>query len=125
MERNMTTIKTLEPLLITPKSDPDDERYYVLPTGTFLHIDEGMAEGHVRYSAHFYHKGQIAHEDVPMKPEYQGNYIAPLWLYNVDADTLYGLCRDFPLSKRDVISAVKANEMTREDLIDIIRSLPE
>jgi hypothetical protein len=122
---NMRIIKTHEPLLISPNSDPEDSRYYVLPAGIVLYLDGGMDEGHVLYHAYFYHKGSIAHDVVPMLPKYKGSLIAPSWLWNIDSDALEGMFKGFPVTKRDVAAAIKASQMTREDLIDIIKSLPE
>jgi hypothetical protein len=113
----------LEPLLIEPEFG--DKNTYVLPVGTHLYMDKPMPEGFVRYLAYFNHKGQIAHEEVPMLPKYQGRLIAPSWLYNIDAGTLASIFKKFPLSKKDVEAAVRANEITRDDLVEIIRTLPE
>jgi len=128
---NMEIIRTLEPLLIAPEfgdeqgGELENENYYVLPRGVHLYVDEGMAEGHVRYRAYFYHKGHIAHEEVPMLPKYQGTFFAPSWLHNVDSDTLARMFKRFPLTRKDVEEAVRANEITRDDLVNIIRALPE
>lgn len=130
---NMKIIRTHEPLLISPdiedisvsEGELENENCYVLPRGTRLYVDEYMPEGHVLYHAYFYHKGRIAHEIEPMLPQYQGNLIAPTWLYNIDSGGLARIFKRFPLSKKDVEAAVRANEMSRDDLVDIIRSLPE
>lgn len=118
----MKMLKTHEPLLIA--AEYGDDNYYVLPPKTVLYRDAVMPEGHVRYIAYFYHKGAIAHEEIPMKPEYGGHYYTPQWLYNINANTLKEIFGRFPLSKEDVATAVKANEITRDDLVDIIRSMP-
>ncbi|AJO78124.1 MULTISPECIES: hypothetical protein [Pseudomonas] len=119
---DMKMIKTKEPLLI--ESPTGDDNYYVLPVGTTLYREKSFPEGHDRYVVYLNHKGNIAHEEVPMKPEYGGQLIDPLWVSNVDADTLKVLFNRFPLSKDDVVAAIKSNEITRDDLADIIRSLP-
>jgi hypothetical protein len=116
-------IKTTEPLLI--EGNTDDQHDYVLPRGTTLYHDKSFPEGFERYLVYFNHKGVIAHEEVPMKPEYGGALVDPLWLSNIDADTLKALFKRFPLSKEDVAAAVKANAITRDDLADILRSQPE
>jgi len=116
-------IKTKEPLLI--EGPNGDENYYVLPLGTTLYHDKSFPEGHDRYVVYLNHKGAIAHEEVPMKPEYGGSFIDPLWMSNIDADTLKEIFKRFPLSKEDVAAAIKSNGFTRDDLADIIRSLPE
>ncbi|QJI42469.1 hypothetical protein HKK52_16515 [Pseudomonas sp. ADAK2] len=116
-------IKTTEPLLIEGRNG--DEHDYVLPIGTTLYYDKSYPEGFDRYWVYLNHKGVIAHEEVPMKPEYGGALIDPLWLSNIDADTLKDLFKRFPLSKEDIAAAVKANQITRGDLADILRSMPE
>ena len=116
-------IKTKEPLLI--EGPNGDENYYVLPLGTTLYHDKSFPEGHDRYVVYLNHKGAIAHDEVPMKPEYGGSFIDPLWISNIDVDTLKEIFKRFPLSKEDVVAAIKSNEITRDDLADIIRSLPE
>ena len=120
---DMKMIKTKEPLLI--EGPNGDENYYVLPLGTTLYHDKSFPEGHDRYVVYLNHKGAIAHDEVPMKPEYGGSYIDPLWISNIDVDTLKEIFKRFPLSKEDVVAAIKSNEITRDDLADIIRSLPE
>jgi hypothetical protein len=120
---HMIMIKTKEPLLI--EGPNGDENYYVLPLGTTLYHDKSFPEGHDRYVVYLNHKGAIAHEEVPMKPEYGGSFIDPLWMSNIDADTLKEIFKRFPLSKDDVAAAIKSNGFTRDDLADIIRSLPE
>jgi hypothetical protein len=120
---DMKMIKTKEPLLI--EGPNGDENYYVLPLGTTLYHDKSFPEGHDRYVVYLNHKGAIAHEEVPMKPEYGGSFIDPLWMSNIDADTLKEIFKRFPLSKEDVAAAIKSNGFTRDDLADIIRSLPE
>ena len=116
-------IKTKEPLLI--EGPNGNENYYVLPQGTTLYRDKSFPEGHDRYVVYFNHKGPVAYEEVAMKPEYGGPFIDPLWLADVDADTLREIFKRFPLSKKDVAAAISAREITRNDLADIIRSMPE
>lgn len=120
---DMKMIKTKEPLLI--EGPNGDENVYVLPLGTTLYHDKSFPEGHDRYVVYLNHKGAIAHEEVPMKPEYGGSFTDPLWLSNVDADTLKEIFKRFPLSKKDIAAAIKANEITKDDLADIIRSMPD
>lgn len=116
-------VRTKEPLLI--EGGAGDENYYVLPTGVTLYYDKSFPDRHDRYIVYFNHKGAIAHEDVAMKPEYQGSFISPLWMSNIDSDALKRIFQRFPLSKEDVAAAVKSNEITRDELADIIQSLPE
>ncbi|WP_236188893.1 hypothetical protein [Pseudomonas pharyngis] len=121
--RDLEMIKTKEPLLI--EGQGGDDNYYVLPMGTTLYHDKSFPEGHDRYVVYLNHKGAIAHEEVPMKPEYGGSFIDPLWLANIDADTLKDIFKRFPLSKKDISAALKANEITKDDLADIIRAMPD
>ncbi len=120
---SMDMVKIREPLLIAGRSG--DENYYVLPRGTTLYYDQSYPEGFSRYMVYFNHQGIIAGDEVPMKPEYGGTLIDPLWLTNVDADTLKEIFKRFPLSKKDIAEAIKANEITKDDLADIIRSMPD
>ncbi|WP_423203653.1 hypothetical protein PGC34_16130 [Pseudomonas kribbensis] len=122
-ERDLELVKTKEPLLI--EGQGGDDNYYVLPMGTTLYHDKSFPEGHDRYVVYLNHKGAIAHEEVPMKPEYGGSFIDPLWLANIDADTLKDIFKRFPLSKKDISAALKANEITKDDLADIIRAMPD
>ncbi|WP_367253589.1 hypothetical protein [Pseudomonas sp. stari2] len=121
--RDLEMVKTQEPLLI--EGQGGDDNYYVLPMGTTLYHDKSFPEGHDRYVVYLNHKGAIAHEETPMKPEYGGSFIDPLWLANIDADTLKDIFKRFPLSRKDIFAALKANEITKDDLADIIRSMPD
>jgi hypothetical protein len=121
--QDMKMIKTKEPLII--EGPNGDENYYVLPLGTTLYHDKSFPEGHDRYVVYLNHKGAIAHEEVPMKPEYGGSFIDPLWMSNIDADTLKEIFNRFPLSKKDVAAVIKANGITKDDMADIIRSMPD
>lgn len=120
--REMPMLRSKEPLLIESQFGEVD---YVLPAGTVLYHDRSFPEGHDRYIVYFNHKGVIDHEEVPMKPEYGGTFIDPLWLSNIDADVLEAIFRRFPLSRADVQAVIEANGITRDDLADIIRSLPQ
>lgn len=60
-----------------------------------------------------------------MKLEWGGNYIAPVWLDKITKDELKEMMQHFPLSKSDVLEIIKSNELTRDDLADIARQLPE
>ncbi|TWD51582.1 hypothetical protein FBY12_0077 [Pseudomonas sp. SJZ131] len=122
-DHGMKMIKTKEPLLI--EGPNGDENYYVLPLGTTLYHDKSFPEGHDRYVVYVNHKGSIAHEDVPMKPEYGGSFIDPLWISNIDADALKEIFKRFPLTKDEVAAAIKANGITKDDLADIIRAMPD
>jgi hypothetical protein len=111
-----------EPLQISAQEDDGD---YILPVGTVLYYDDSFDEGHTLYWTPFYHKGKIDWEEVHLEPKHQGVLIAPLWLNNIDAEQLKDLLKRFSLSKSYIKAAIKANEITKDDLIDIIRSIPE
>ncbi|TWC50554.1 hypothetical protein FBY04_119142 [Pseudomonas sp. SJZ080] len=123
MSHDRKMLRTQEPLLI--EGADGDEYFYALPAGVTLYYDKRFPEGHDRYIVYLNHKGAIAHEDVPMRPEYRGNFISPLWVSNIDPEILKKNFKRVPLSREDVAAAVKSNEITRDDLVDIIRSLPD
>ncbi|WP_426200988.1 hypothetical protein [Pseudomonas sp. TWP3-1] len=83
-------LKTTEPLVI--EANNDDDNVYVLPRGTTLYYEKSYPEGFSRYRVYFNHKGVIAGDPVRMEPKYWGTLIDPLWLANIDADTLKGIC---------------------------------
>lgn len=119
----MKMIKTKEPMLIGGKDG--DENYYVLPMGTTVYYEKSFSEGFSRYMVYFNHSGPIVGDEVPMEPKYQGSLVDPLWLSDIDADTLKEIFKRFPLSKKDIAAAIKSNEITKDDLADIIRSMPD
>lgn len=121
--RGMPMIRTTEPLLIGGRNG--DEHSYVLPLGTTLYEDQSYPEGFTRYLVYFNHKGPIEHETVTMEPKYRGSLIDPLWLETIDADTLKDVFKRFPLSRSDIAAAIKANEITKDDLTEIIQSMPK
>ncbi len=121
--QGMKMIKTREPMLIGGQNG--DENYYVLPMGATVYYDKSFSEGFSRYMVYFNHHGPIVGDEVPMEPKYQGSLVDPLWLSDVDADTLKEIFKRFPLSKKDIAAAIKSNEITKDDLADIIRSMPD
>ena len=121
--RGMPMIRTTAPLLIGGRDG--DETRYVLPVGTTLYEDKSYPEGFTRYLVYFNHKGPIDHETVTMEPKYGGSVVVPQWLESIDAITLNDIFKRFPLSRRDVAAAVKANDISRDDLIEIIGEMPE
>ena len=121
--RGMPMIRTTTPLLIGGRDG--DETRYVLPVGTTLYEDKSYPEGFTRYLVYFNHKGPIDHETVTMEPKYGGSVVVPQWLESIDAVTLNDIFKRFPLSRRDVAAAVKANDISRDDLIEIIGEMPE
>lgn len=121
--RGMPMIRTTEPLLIGGPGG--DENSYVLPMGTTLYEDRSYPEGFTRYLVYFNHKGPIDYQTVTMEPKYGGSLIDPLWLENIDAETLKEVFKRFPLSRSDIAAAIKANEITKDDLTEIIQSMPK
>lgn len=116
-------MKIKEPLLIG--AEDGDDNYYTLPPGTVLYYVKGMAEGHQLYLAYFYHQGTLQYDEVPMEPRFMGNLICPLWLYNIDVDLLKDMFKQFPVSKKDLAAAAKANGISRRDLLENMQTLPE
>ncbi|AZD35363.1 hypothetical protein C4K22_2620 [Pseudomonas chlororaphis subsp. aurantiaca] len=110
----MSRFKTLEPLSI------EGQTAAALPAGTVLYYDTGFAEGHSRYLAYFYHKGVIAQEALP-KAFWPGQErISPLWLWNVDAEQAPAQT----MTREDIVAAVKAGQLSRQELAAIVESLP-
>lgn len=116
--------RTKEPLLISYR-EIEGNPFYVLPPGTVLYLDEVMPEGFCRFMIYANFKGIPNSEEIPMKLEWGGNYIAPVWLDKITKDELKEMMQHFPLSKGDVLEIIKSNELTRDDLEDIIQQLPE
>lgn len=119
MEMKMYRIK--EPLQISG----EDGGYYFIPVGTVLYLQTSFDEGHDLYWTPFFHKGKIEAEEVKLEPKHSGRLVMPLWLNNLDEDQLKDLFARFPLTKSDVKAAINANDITKDDLVDIIRSMPE
>jgi hypothetical protein len=117
---HMDMIETREPLRIASVTNPEGVGSHALPSGVVLYRDKIMPEGQTSYLTYFYHKGRIAHEE--LKPD--DKRTIPSWLHNITAEEAENLFKQFPLSKQDVIAAVKANKITRDDLVDILRHLP-
>ncbi|MGN7740943.1 hypothetical protein ACTJKT_13225 [Pseudomonas sp. 22526] len=110
----MTSFKTLEPLSI------EGQTAAALPVGTVLYYDTGFAEGHSRYLAYFYHKGVIAQEALP-KAFWPGQeQISPLWLWNVDPEQVPAQT----MTREDIVAAVQAGQLSRQELAAIVESLP-
>lgn len=111
-----------EPLLI---SNGEFEGIYILPAGTVLYLDGSMPEGFYRFIIYANFNGIPDSEKIPMKLEWGGNYIAPVWLEKITKDELKKMMQQFPLTKKNVLEIIKSNELTRDDLADIVRQLPE
>ncbi|MGY4663652.1 hypothetical protein ACVWZ9_004446 [Pseudomonas chlororaphis] len=110
----MSRFKTLEPLSI------EGQAAVALPAGTVLYYDTGFAEGHGRYLAYFYHKGVIAQEALP-KAFWPGQErISPLWLWNIDPEQV----PEKTVTREDIVAAVQAGQLSRQELAAILQSLP-
>ncbi|AZD01808.1 hypothetical protein [Pseudomonas chlororaphis] len=110
----MSRFKTLEPLSI------EGQTAAALPAGTVLYYDTGFAEGHGRYLVYFYHKGVIAQEALP-KAFWPGQErISPLWLWNIDPEQV----PDKTMTREDIVAAIQAGQLSRQELAAILQSLP-
>jgi hypothetical protein len=102
-----------EPMLI---SSSKGESYYMLPTNTVLHFQQGFAEGHQLYFIEVFAKGKLPatqiSSDVPMEST---------WIYPIDPEDVSKILSQDPLSKDDLIRILKARRMTRDDLAQIVR----
>lgn len=96
--------------------------YYILPAGVMLHYEKSFAEGYTRYKAHFNYKGPLPADKFVTDKE---NFATPMFLGDIDEATLKDMFTRFPLSKEDVQSVIKAAGLTKADLADILRSLPD
>lgn len=77
-------IKTKKPLLIAGEGDGN---LSILPKGTVLYHEQSYAEGHSRYKAYFYFKGQIESE------KFDASKTSPLWLYTAEKDDIKDFCK--------------------------------
>lgn len=110
----MSRFKTLEPLSI------EGQTAAALPVGTVLYYDTGFAEGHGRYLAYFYHKGVIAQEALPRAFWPGQERISPLWLWNIDPEQV----PEKTMTREDIVAAVQAGQLSRQELAAILQSLP-
>lgn len=101
-----------EPLLIEGK---EQNSYSLLPVGTVLYYDKSWDEGHSTYHVYFHFKGAFKSERV------DGNTISPIWLNTIDAEELPKLMSEYPVSRDELISILKAKRATKQDLVQILR----
>lgn len=94
---NIKMYRTKEPLLISYR-EIEGNPFYVLPPGTVLYLDEVMPEGFCRFMIYANFRGIPNSEEIPMKLEWGGNYIAPVWLDKITKDELKEMMQHFPLS---------------------------
>ena len=101
-----------EPLIIEGEKQ---NSYSLLPTGTVLYYDRSWDEGHSTYHVYFHFKGSFK------SVETDGTGIDPIWLRTVDGDELPKLMADYPVSREELISILKAKRATKQDLVRILR----
>lgn len=115
--KNTTMLKLKEPLLLN--AEGEIRNYHMLPAGTALYLGHSFPEGHDRYRVYINFKGAFEHEVIQSdKP----NFISPIWAYNIQKADISKLISDTPVSKDDLIRILKARNMTRDDLADIVRN---
>lgn len=100
-----------EPLLIEGEKQSS---YSLLPVGTVLYYDKSWEEGHSTYHVYFHFKGQFK----SMPTEMEG--IDPIWLRTIDRDELPKLMSDYPVSKDELISILRAKRATKQDIVQIL-----
>lgn len=115
--KNTTMLKLKEPLLLN--AEGEIHNYHILPTGTTLYLDHSFPEGHDRYRVYINFKGAFEHEVIESD---KSNFISPIWAYNIQKADISKLISDTPVSKDDLIRILKARNMTRDDLADIVRN---
>lgn len=101
-----------EPMLIaTPKGAP----YYMIPSGTALHFQQGFDEGHQLYTIDVFAMGKLPADQISEKE------VESTWLDPIDADDVSMILQQYPLTKDDLVRILKARKMTRDDLAQIVR----
>lgn len=110
---NKFALKTKEPLLI---SGEDGQKVFsLLPSGTTLYQEKSWPEGHTTYKAYFNFKGKFEAEKVDPAT------IDPLWLYNLSKEDVIKFMQDYPLTLGEFRKVLKAQKITREEYIQILR----
>ena len=54
-----------------------------------------------------------------------GRMISPVWIYKINKDILEFILHNFPLSKSDLSIIMKESGITKDELADIIRNMPD
>ncbi len=101
-----------EPALI---STPLGQPYYLLPSETVLYHQYALEEGPEIYALQMMVNGRLSMER--LAPDESA---PPLQLFAVETDDLKGLLADYPLSKEDLIRILKARQVTREELEQMV-----
>jgi hypothetical protein len=105
-----------EPLLIEGEKQ---NSYSLLPVGTVLYYDKSWDEGHSTYHVYFHFKGEF--KSTPA----DSSGIDPIWLRTVDSDELPKLLSEYPVSRDELVSLLKAKRATKQDLVQILRDWKE
>jgi hypothetical protein len=113
-------LKTTEPLLLNTEGEP--KYYHLLPAGTALYKDVTFPEGHTRYIAYINIKGAFGNEPVDSP---KTNLVDPIWAYTIKPDEVKALMADAPISKADLVRILKARDINREELVQILREWEE
>lgn len=102
-----------EPMLIAVSTGAP---YYMIPANTVLHFKKGFDEGHELYTIDVFFKGTLPADKLSGSAHTQST-----WLYQIDADSVSTVLKQYPLSKDDLVRILKARKMTREELAQIVR----
>jgi hypothetical protein len=105
-------IKTREPLLI--QGDKQNS-YSILPAGTKLYLHRLWDEGHITYYVYFNLQSDIDYEDA------DAEVVSPLWLRTVDRSEVEKLNIEYPISRDELVSLLKAKRVTKQDLAQLLR----
>ncbi|WP_373989476.1 hypothetical protein [Duganella sp. BuS-21] len=110
------TFRLEEPLLIEGEKQ---NSYSLLPAGTVMYYDKSWDEGHSTYHVYFHFKGEF--KSAPTG----GDGISPIWLRTVESDELPKLMADYPVSRDELSTILKAKRATKQDLLQILREWKE
>lgn len=113
-------LKTTEPLLLNTEGEA--KYYHLLPAGTALYKDATFPEGHTRYIAYINIKGAFGSESIDSP---KTNLVEPIWAYTIKPEEVKTLMADTPISKDDLVKILKARNITREELVQILREWEE
>lgn len=105
---------TSEPLLIEGEKQ---NSFSILPMGTVLYLDKSWPEGHDTYHVYFHFKGKLPATST------NGELIAPIWLRTVDRSEIAKLLTEYPLTKEELKSILKAQNYSKDELVQILREL--
>jgi hypothetical protein len=109
-------LKTAEPMLLGAEGQIQD--FHVLPVGAALYKFKEFPEGHTTYLAYINIKGPFAAERIESK---EANIIDPMWAMSVRPEEVAGLVQNTPISKEDLTRILKARQVTRADLAQLVR----